>query len=135
MPGPYSLDLRKRVLAACEEGTLTRAEIAQVYQIAESTLYEWLQLWRETQSLSPLPHGGGRTSELRPPVLEEMFAACNDRTLEEYATGYEERTGRRYSLSTICRALGSLQLRRKKNAPSQRAAQARDRHRAGGLPG
>ena len=127
MPGPYSLDLRERVVAACEEGTLTRAEIAQTYQIAESTLYEWLQLWRETKSLAPQPHKGGRISELRTPVLAEMFAACNDHTLEEYATGYAERTGRRYSLSTICRGLGSLRLRRKKNAPSQRAAQARDR--------
>jgi transposase len=127
MPGPYSLDLRMRVIAACEEGTLTREEIAQVYQIAESTLYEWLQLWRETKSLSPQPHGGGRISELRTPVLEEMFAACNDRTLDEYATGYAERTGRRYSISTICRALNLLRLRRKKNVASQRAAQTRDR--------
>jgi transposase len=127
MPGAYSLDLRERVIAACEEGTLTRAEIAQLYQIAESTLYEWLQRWRDTESFAAKTHAGGSVSGLNPAVLKELFAACNDRTLEEYATEYAERTGRRYSLSTICRALGSLRLRRKKNAPSQRAAQTRDR--------
>lgn len=135
MPGPYSVDLRARVIAACDEGTLTREEIARLYQIAESTLYDWLQRWRESKSLAPQPHAGGRVSELQPTVLEEMFAARNDLTLEEYATGYAERTDRRYSLSTICRALGSLQLRRKKNAPSQRTAQARHCRRAGSLPG
>jgi transposase len=119
MPGSYSLDVRQRVIAACDEGRLGRREIAELYQVGESTIYEWLRLRRETNSLAPLPHTGGRVSELDVTVLGELVEAENDQTLEEYAAGYAQRTGRRYSISHICRGLKSVRLRRKKNAASQ----------------
>lgn len=119
MPGSYSLDLRQRVVAACDEGQLSRRQIAELYQIGESTIYEWLNRRRETNSLAPLPHAGGRVSELDATVLGELVEAENDQTLEEYAAGYAQRTGRRYSISHICRGLQSVRLRRKKNATSQ----------------
>ena len=127
MPGPYSLDLRKRVIAACDEGTLSRREIALLYHVGESTIYEWLQRRRTTNSLAPLPHTGGAVSGLDAAVLQELVAAENDRTLAEYAAEYAGRTGRLYSISRICRGLKSLRLARKKNAASQRTAQGRDR--------
>jgi transposase len=127
MPSPYSVDLRKRVIAACEEGQLTRAEIAQRYRVGESTLYEWLQRWSETGSLAAKPHTGGAASELDPAVLQALVEAENDRTLAEYAAAYAERTGRLFSISQICRRLKSLGLARKKNAAGRRAAEARDR--------
>ncbi len=114
MPDPYSLDLRQRVIAACEEGHLSRREIAELYHVGESTIYEWLQRLRSTDSLAPLPHTGGRASGLDPAVLSEMVEASNDRTLAEFAADYAERTGRLYSVSQICRALKSVRLRRKK---------------------
>lgn len=122
MPGPYSLDLRQRVIAACDEGRLKRHEIAALYHVGESTIYEWLKLRETTSSLVPKPHTGGRSSELDAAVLDELVAAENDRTLAEYATAYAGRTGRRYSLAHICRGLKQARLRRKKNAASQRAA-------------
>ncbi len=118
MPGPYSLDLRERVIKACDEGKLTRGEIAQKYDVGESTIYEWLQRRHTTGSFAPKPHTGGRASELDEAVLSALVEAENDRTLEEYAAGYAERTGRRYSISQICRGLKSVRLRRKKNAAS-----------------
>ena len=127
MPSPYSMDLRKRVIAACEEGRLTRAEIAQLYRVGESTLYEWLQRWSETGSLAAKPHTGGPASELDPVVLRALVEAENDRTLAEYAAAYAERTGRIFSISQICRGLKSLGLARKKNAAGRRAAEARNR--------
>ncbi len=122
MPGPYSLDLRQRVIAACDEGRLKRHEIAQLYDVGESTIYEWLKLRENTNSLAPKPHTGGRPSELDAAVLDELVEAENDRTLAEYATAYAGRTGRRYSISHLCRGLKQARLRRKKNATSQRAA-------------
>jgi transposase len=122
MPGSYSLDLRQRVIEACDEGRLTRGEISDIYDVGESTIYEWLQLRRTTGSFAPKPHTGGRASELDTGVLSELVEAENDRTLEEYAAGYAERTGRRYSISHICRGLKSVRLRRKKNAESHGAA-------------
>jgi transposase len=50
MPGSYSLDLRQRVIAACDEGQLSRREIAELYQVGESTIYEWLNRRRETNA-------------------------------------------------------------------------------------
>ena len=135
MPGPYSLDLRKRVIAACDEGRLSRREIAELYHVGESTIYEWLLLRRTSNSLAPKPHTGGPVSRLDTVVLSELAEAENDRTLEEYAAGYAERTGRLYSISRISRGLKALRLRRKKNAASQRAAPARGGGRARGLPG
>jgi transposase len=121
MPEPYSLDLRQRVIAACDEGRLNRREVAELYNVGESTIYEWLKLREATKSLAPKPHTGGRPSELDVTVLDELVAAENDRTLAEYATAYAGRTGRRYSLAQICRGLKQARLRRKKNAASQRA--------------
>lgn len=122
MPGSYSLDLRQRVIEACDEGRLTRGEVSAIYNVGESTIYEWLQRRQKTGSFAPKPHTGGRASELDTGVLRELVEAENDRTLEEYAAGYAERTGRRYSISQICRGLKSVRLRRKKNAESHGAA-------------
>ena len=122
MPDPYSLDLRQRVIAACDEGRLKRHEVAALYNVGESTIYEWLKLREMTKSLAPKPHTGGRSSELDTSVLDELVAAENDRTLAEYAAAYAGRTGRRYSIAQICRGLQQARLRRKKNAASQRAA-------------
>jgi transposase len=121
MPASYSLDLRQRVIAACDEGQLSRREIAELYRVGESTIYEWLALRETTKSLAPKPHTGGRPSELDAAVLEELVEAENDRTLQEYATVYAGRTGRLYSTSHLCRGLKQARLRRKKNATSQRA--------------
>ena len=122
MPGPYSLDLRQRVIAACDEGRMKRREIAELYNVGESTMYEWLKLREVTNSLAPKPHTGGRSSELDVALLDELVEAENDRTLAEYATAYAGRTGRRYSISHLCRGLKQARLRRKKNAASDRAA-------------
>jgi transposase len=122
LPDPYSIDLRERVIAACDEGQMRRREIAALYHVGESTIYEWLKLREATQSLAPKPHTGGRPSELDTVVLDELVEAENDRTLAEYSTAYAERTGRRYSISHLCRGLNKARLRRKKNAASQRAA-------------
>lgn len=39
MPGPYSPDLRQRVLAACDKVRMKCREIAEVYNVGESTTY------------------------------------------------------------------------------------------------
>jgi transposase len=135
MPGPYSLDLRERVIAACDEGKMTRGEISDLYEVGESAIYEWLQRRQTTGSIAPKPHTGGAASELDDAVLCELVAAENDRTLAEYAAGYAERTGRLYSISQICRGLKSVRLRRKKNATSHGAAQSGGGGEARGLSG
>lgn len=113
MPGPYSMDLRQRVIAACESEEMTRAQAAQRYDVGESTIYDWLRRYRETGSFAPEPHAGGSTSELEENTLRDLVQEQSDATLQEYARLYEQRKGRRYSVATLSRALKRLKLSRK----------------------
>lgn len=113
MPGPYSMDLRQRVIAACESEEMTRAQAAQRYDVGESTIYDWLRRYRDTGSFAPEPHAGGSTSELEENTLRDLVQEQSDATLQEYARLYEQRKGRRYSVATLSRALKRLKLSRK----------------------
>ena len=113
MPRAYSLDLRSRVIAACEAGDRTRAEVARQFDVSEATLYDWLHRWRSDGALHPRAQRRGRVSDLDRGVLQALVDEEKDWTLAEYAQAYEERTGRRYSISRICTALKELRLSRK----------------------
>jgi transposase len=121
VPHPYSLDLRQRVITACEAGTYTRREIARQFQISEATLYDWLQRWRTSGSYQPQPHGGGPVGYLDPVLLRALVEEQNDRTLAEFADAYEQRTGRRYSQAHLCTALKELGLSRKGRRSARRS--------------
>ena len=56
----YSMDLRERVVAACDEGLDTRAEVAERFSVSESWVRRLLQRRRETGSMAPKRHGGGQ---------------------------------------------------------------------------
>ncbi len=56
MPRAYSRDLLERVIAACEAGQQTRAEVARQFDVGEATLYEWLRRWKGEGTLEPHPH-------------------------------------------------------------------------------
>ena len=142
MPGPYSGDLRERVLSACERGRLSRAKIAKLFQVAESTVYRWLQTWRregrrEGRREAKL-RAGGPAPRLDQAALEKLKAIvteANDLSLAEYAAKRAERAGVAASGSTVCRALRKLELPRKKDATSARAGPARCCRRADSLAG
>jgi transposase len=121
MPRPYSADLRQRVLRACEHGRLSRARIASLFGVGETTLFRWQQQARgegrreaKPPRGGPAPCLGGATLA----VLRDLVAEANALTLVEYADLLAERTGVRASAPTICRALRKLGLVRKK--PSAR---------------
>ena len=156
MPEPYSADLRERVLWACERGRLSRAKIAAVFQVAESTVYRWLQTWRAEGRCEAKPHAGGPAPRLDQAARETLAAmigsadhpsrraagsACrgvaeaNDLSLAEYAAKLLERAGVTASGPTVCRALQKLGLRRKKDAAGGRAGPARYRRGPDGLAG
>lgn len=138
MPGPYSRDLRERVLLVCERGRLSRAKIAKLFQVAESTVYRWLQTWRSEGRREAKPHAGGPAPRLDQAALEKLKAIVvetNDLSLAEYAATLVERAGVAASGPTVCRALQKLGLPRKKDAAGDRAGPARRRRRPRGLAG
>ena len=138
MPEPYSGDLRERVLSACERGRLSRAEIAAVFQVAESTVYRWLQTWRREERREAKPHAGGPAPRLDAAALKELeaiVAEANDLSLAEYAAKLLERAGVPARGPTVCRALQKLGLRRKKDPARARAGSGRYRCRPRHLAG
>lgn len=59
MAAPYSLDLRRRVVAAFRGG-MSRIETARVYDVGESSVQRWSRLEREKGSVAACPRGGNR---------------------------------------------------------------------------
>jgi transposase len=136
MPKPYSSDLRERVLQACAHGKLSRAKIAALFHVGESTLYRWLETWRTEGRRAAKPHAGGPEPRLDAAALDELkaiVAEANDLSLAEYATRLEERAGVSASGPTVSRALRKLGLPRKKDPAGAGAGPARYRRRPRGL--
>jgi transposase len=113
----YSVDLRKRVIAALARGGLTDEEAAQLFQIGEATVHRWKRLKRETGALEPRPYGGGyppRISAEQEEIVRQMVAEQPDLTDQEAAWEYHRRTGTSVSRATMGRTLRKLGLTRKK---------------------
>ena len=124
MAGAYSADLRERALLACERGQLSRAKIAALFRIGESTLDRWLETWRAEGRRAAKPHAGGTEPRLDATALEALqaiVAEANDLTLAEYAGRLQARAGVSASGPTVSRALKKLGLPRKKRPAGRRS--------------
>jgi transposase len=84
MAKPYSDDLRERVVAAIEVG-YTREEVAELYNLALSTVGGFIRRKRETGHVSPAKFGGYKTFTLAPhtDLVKELVAEQPDITLAE----------------------------------------------------
>ena len=110
----YSMDLRIRVVKACDEGFETRTEIAERFDVSTSWIRRILQRRRETGSIAPLPHGGGPEPTFNEARLEQLrnhIQQHPDATLEEL----REHLGLNCSLTVIWTALNKLRLSYKKD--------------------
>ena len=56
MAKPYSLDLRERVVAAVEEGGLSRRRAAAQFGVGISTVIGWVRRLRDGKNSCPGPH-------------------------------------------------------------------------------
>ena len=72
----YSEDLRQRVVQACDDGVLTREEIADQFQVSTAWIRRLLQRRRETGSFSALPGGHGPKPKLTEVHLYSFVSAC-----------------------------------------------------------
>lgn len=75
----YSMDLPQRVVAACDEGTDTRAEAAERFSVSASWVRRLLQRRRVTGSIAPRPHAGGQKPAFDAEGLERLRQAVADR--------------------------------------------------------
>lgn len=110
----YSLDLRKRVVAAVQRGDLTRSEIAEMFEVSTSWVRRLLQRLRETGSLAPLPCCSGRKPKLDDRQRERLAQLVREDP-DALLVELRERLGTSASITTICRELHKMGLKRKKN--------------------
>src|SRR6516165_5696858 len=84
MAKPYSDDLRERVVAAIEAGH-SRVKVAELFNMALSTVGGVIKRKRETGSVSPDKFGGYKTFTLEPHTdrVKELVAEQPDSTLAE----------------------------------------------------
>lgn len=111
--GPYSKDLRERVVAAVDHHEGSQREVARRFRVDLSFVVRLLQRRRDAGTLAPKPHGGGPPRSLAPDDerrLAELIREQPDATLEQL----RERGGFGCSLTTVWRALRRLGLTRKK---------------------
>src|SRR5258707_12284560 len=95
MGKPYSDDLRERVIAAIEAGH-TREEVAELFNMALSTVGGFIKRKRETGSVSPDKFGGYKNfkRETHTDRGEELIEEQADRNLEEVQVGLGKKKGK-----------------------------------------
>ena len=110
----YSMDLRERVVAACDARDGTREQIAARFSVSVSWIRDLLKRRRETGSIAPKPRGGGRAAVFDGEAagrLRDAVRADDDATLAELAAA----AGVACGPSAVYRALVRLGIARKKS--------------------
>jgi transposase len=122
---PYSLDLRQRIVDAYRNHEGSVRDLAERFQVAPTTVQNYLNLLRSTGAVAPRPHGGGVAPTIDEAGLQTvrvLLEEKNDRTLAELLDEYERRHSIRVSRSTMDRAVQRVRFTRKKRpfAPASR---------------
>jgi transposase len=113
----YSLDLRQRVVAGCDEGFESRREVAERFGVSVSFVQKLLRRRKQTGSIAAKPRSGGKQSTLGAAALRwarRLLAEQIDATLPELCLRLERQIGLSVSAATMCRALAKLDITRKK---------------------
>jgi transposase len=125
MTTPYSMDLRKRVVAMyAENPDLGFRGVAEVFKVGEATVNRWVQRERRGE-LAPRAMGGPRrpqafsAEELE--FIRQTLVELPDSTLREVQAAFLEEFGREHHLSTFHDAIRNrLGFTRKRGVRSRR---------------
>ena len=115
---PLSMDLRERVVAACDAGDETQAAVAERFSVSGSTVRRLLARRAATGSVAALPHAGGfpsRVDAAARAVLRGLVGEQADATLEELRGRLAARAGVAVTISRVSQVLQELKLPRKKS--------------------
>lgn len=125
----YSMELRRRVWAACEAGETT-SEVAERFGVSPAWVRRLKQRLREEGTIQPRASGGDRRGKFDAASLAKLARQVDaqpDATLEQLAAWTQEQLGISCSVMAICRALKRIGLTLKKNDSRRRAGSARRR--------
>ena len=124
MGAAYSVDLRRKVVEACERGTASQADVAQFFGVSVSFVEKLLRLHRRTGALEPDRRRAGRPAQVDAATcaqVQRWLEEQNDLTLAELAERLQAQCGLCVSISCVHGLLQRLHMRRKKDTPCQRA--------------
>lgn len=117
----YSDDLRARVVKAVKSGKSIR-EVAEQFQISESTVKRYLKLERDTGSVARGNHRyHSRLLQKHFALLESLLDQAPDQALRPLSTALEKITRERISHTTIWRAVKELKSIRQRQVQNVRS--------------
>lgn len=94
MAKPYDVAFRGRAVAVYEAGEGGYYELAALFGLGYRTLQRWVAQYRATESIAPLPRGGGWRSPIEIVVLHAVVRERPDATSDEMCREYTRRVGR-----------------------------------------
>jgi transposase len=121
----YSIDLRQKILHACERRLGSQRAMATIFGVSLSFVEKLLRRHRTTGDISPKPHGGGQRPRLDAAAqaqVRQLVHDQSDATLEELCARAADMTGIRVSVPTMWRLVQRLGLPRKKSLSMRRSA-------------
>ncbi|MFW2162501.1 IS630 transposase-related protein [Acinetobacter beijerinckii] len=113
----YSLDLRKKVMAAYLQ-TKHKSKVCQQFNIARSTLDEWISLEKNTKDLKPLPAvRNGRPFTIKDlKSFEEFVDTTPYKRIQDLLEPFEQKFGYKISYSILWRGLSKIGRIKKQNS-------------------
>lgn len=118
MPVPYSEDLRRKIIQACERGTESQRQIAEWFSVSQSFVESvWHHYRHSGGECVPHRRRAGRHPRLDEACHEKLrgwLEEQSDLTLQELIDRLGAAMGIVVSEPTMCRVLQQLGMRRKK---------------------
>ena len=116
----YSLDLRRRIVEAVEEGQ-KHQDVAARFKVGVATVRRYLSRSGAGELVAKAPPG--RSASIPPEayeLLKEQVRQHNDATLAKHCELWEEQQGVKVSVVVMCRTMQRAGLPRKKDAEGER---------------
>ena len=113
----YSLDLRQRICAACDQGIDSIQEIAERFDVGRWFVHKVLRQRCQEGSIASKPRGRGPAAVVGPADqarLRKLLRDKPDATLAELCRSLADGGGAAVSVPTMCRTLKRLRLPLKK---------------------
>ena len=122
----YSLDLRRRVLAACDGGKKTK-QVALLFSVSPAWVRRLKQRRREDGSITPRPIPGGKPKLDEPArtKLSEFVRQKPDATLEELRQRISQELHIRISIGALWETLRRMEFSFKKSRCMPRSSRGR----------
>jgi transposase len=128
----YSLDLREKILRACDQRFDSQRAIATVFGVSQSFVEKLRRRRRTTGTIAPQPHAGGRRASCDGAAIRLVRRMVQDRpdaTLAELCEQLYAQRGLHVSVPTMSRLAKQLGLPRQKShsRPASRTRHASSR--------